>query len=152
MPNMFVRIPKGAFAGPYRELLVRKLNEAAFAAEQIPDHPAQRALCWLLIDEVDPGGWFCGGIDMSRQLLTCLAMVYLPAGVLDGGARAAYLRLMHQAFEEALPAGETRKLATSVMLHEVEEGTWGANGMNWRLPDFARACGFRHLQGLMPAA
>ena len=141
MPNMLVKIPKGSFAAEQRSKLVKKLNEAAAAAEQIPDDPNKRFLCWVLIDEVEPGAWTCGALDMTAQLLPCIAIIYLPAGVLDSASRAQYVNLVHEAFKQALPAGEKRKLATSVVLHDVADGAWGANGAIWRLADFAKAAG-----------
>lgn len=103
----------------------------------------------MQVDEVAPTVWTCGGLDLSAQLLPCLALIYVPHGVLDEAARMLYVRLVHQAFEEALPAHEKGQLMTSVMLHEVEDGTWAANGAIWRLPDFARAAGCEHLQSLV---
>jgi hypothetical protein len=37
-------------------------------------------------------------------------------------------------------------LLTSIMLHDVADGTWGANGTIWRLSDIAAAAGYAHLQ------
>lgn len=46
MPTLFVKIPQGSFPGESRSTLVRKLNDAAAAAEQMPDDPRARAMCW----------------------------------------------------------------------------------------------------------
>ncbi|MCC9005666.1 hypothetical protein [Pseudomonas putida] len=37
---------------------------------------------------------------------------------------------------------------TAIILDEVSDGSWGANGVIWHLADFAQAAGYRHLQGL----
>jgi hypothetical protein len=37
---------------------------------------------------------------------------------------------------------------TSIILDEVNEGSWGANCAIWHLADFIQAAGDRHLQGL----
>lgn len=150
MPNILVKIPKGAFPTEHRTALLRKLNDAAATAEQIPDDPKKRFVCWVIVDEVEPGSWACGGIDMTGQILPCLAMIYVPAGVLDGASRATYVDLVHEAFKQALPATEKRQLFTSIVLHDVVDGTWGANGTIWRLPGIAQAAGFAHLQSLVP--
>lgn len=152
MPNILVKIPKGAFPTEHRAVLVKMLNAAAAAAEQIPDDPRKRSMCWVIIDEVEPGSWTCGASDMSAKLLPCLAVIYVPAGVLDGASQAVYVDLVHAAFKQSLPATEQRQLATSVILHDVADGSWGANGAIWRLPDFAQAAGFAHLQALLPRA
>ena len=152
MPTVLVKIPQGAFPGDSRHALVKNINQAAAAAEQIPDDPRMRAMCWVLVNEVDPGAWTCGADDLTAQMLPCIAMVYLPAGVLDEAARHRYVQLMHDAFARAMPAGEGRRLVTSVTLFDVADATWGVNGQLWALADFARAAGFGHLQHLLEPA
>ena len=148
MPNILVRIPKDSYPGESRAALVRCINDAAALAEQIPAEPRKRLLCWVLIEEVAAGAWTCGGANVTAQMLPCVAQVYLPAGVLDDAARALYVQMLHQAFQQSMPAQDNRKLASSVVLHEVTDGTWGVNGAIWRLPQFAEAAGFAHLREL----
>lgn len=149
MPNIIVTIPHGSFPGEARADLVRRINDAIVVAEQIPADPKNRFLCWVRIEEAGPGALTCGGVDTAAQLLPCCAIVHVPEGVLGEDARSTYVRGMHDAFRLALPAGETRRLATSVMLHDVADGTWGVNGGVWTLADFARAAGFAHLRHLV---
>lgn len=149
MPNIHIRIPKGSFSGAYRADLVRRINDAAANAEQIPPEPHKRMLCWVLIDEVADGAWTCGGIDMTAQLLPCVATVYVPAGVLNDATRAQYVQELHKAFKQSCAAENVRQVASSVVLREVNDGCWGANGSIWRLPQFAKAAGFAHLQHLV---
>jgi phenylpyruvate tautomerase PptA (4-oxalocrotonate tautomerase family) len=149
MPNIVVHVPQGAYPGNARSALMQNINHAAASAEQMPNDPKKRFLCWVLIHEVAAGAWTCGALDMTQQVLPCFAVVHLPAGVLDDGARADYVRSMHDAFKRALPPDDTRQLMTSVVLHDVTDGTWGANGQLWRLPDFAQAAGYVHLQHLV---
>ena len=149
MPNILVHIPKGSFPGEARTALTRRINNAAASAEQIPAEPRKRMLCWVLIDEVDSGAWTCGGADVTSQMLPCFAMVYLPAGVLDDASRTHYVQQLHEAFKLSLPIDDKRQVASSVVLHEVHDGTWGVNGVIWKLPQFAKAAGFSHLQYLV---
>lgn len=148
MPNILVHIPHGAFPGGARDALVRRINEAAAEAEQMPADPRQRALCWVVVHEAAPGAWTCGGADPTARLLPCIAQVNVPAGVLDEAARARYIAAMHDAFKHSMLEGDKRMLATSVMLNDVADGAWGAGGALWKLPDFARAAGYAHLQHL----
>lgn len=152
MPIITVKIPQGAYPGPCRADLVAHLNATAARVEQIPADPRNRFFCWVLIEEIAPGAWTCGGADVCAQLLPCLAWVHVPEGVLDGAARARFVSGVHEAFQAALPAAESRRLATSIHITDVAEGTWGANGAIWRLPQFAAAAGFAHLQGLAATA
>jgi phenylpyruvate tautomerase PptA (4-oxalocrotonate tautomerase family) len=152
MPNIFVTLPKGAFPGDARTLLARRINDAATEAEQMPTDPGKQFLCWVVVNEAEPGAWTCGGADLSEHVLPCIAVVTVPAGVLDAASRERYAQLMHEAFRNAMPAEDTRQLATSVVLHEVADGTWAANGVIWTLADFANASGYAHLQHLIAAA
>ncbi|WP_395702191.1 4-oxalocrotonate tautomerase family protein [Aquabacterium sp.] len=75
--------------------------------------------------------------------------VTLPPDILpDEARRAQAIRQLHDALAEAKPPQDPRPLLSSVILDEVPDGHWGANGQLWRLADFARAAGFRHLQHL----
>ncbi|MEJ6006116.1 tautomerase [Paucibacter sp. AS339] len=153
MPNIVLKLPRGAYPGAARERLVRAINEAAALAEQIPDAPSQRALCWVMVEELAAGAWSCGGVDPALLLLLpCWALIYVPAGVLDAEARALYVAQVHAAFQAALPEGESRRLVSSVILHEVPDGCWAANGVIWPLAAMAQAAGYRHLQHLLPVA
>lgn len=152
MPNIFVRVPKGAFPVEARQRLVRNINDAAGAAEQMPSDPQKRFLLWVVIEDVEPGMWTCGGVDVSTMMLTCSAIVHVPAGVLNAPARALYIKLMHEAFKQALPENESRQLVTSVILQDIADGTWGGNGIVWTLPKLAQAAGYVHLQHLAKAS
>lgn len=152
MPNIVLKIPKNAFPAAQRAALVQGINEAAATAERIPADPRKRFLCWVLIDEIEPGNWTCGSADVTSQFLPCMAVVHIPAGVLDDAARAAYAQLLQSAFQNALPADDQRQLLTSVVFNAVEDGSWAVGGDIWRLPDFAQAAGYTHLQHLVGTA
>ncbi|HWV06246.1 tautomerase family protein [Ralstonia sp.] len=149
MPNILVKIPANTFDGDARAALARRITEAAAQAEQIPDDPRRRATTWVTVEDVPAASWWCGGVAVTTQVVPCLAIAHVPAGVLDADARARFVQQMHEAFAQALPAADARRVVTSVMLHDVADGTWGVNGALWALPDFARAAGYAHLQHLV---
>jgi phenylpyruvate tautomerase PptA (4-oxalocrotonate tautomerase family) len=149
MPNVLIKLPQAAFSVDQRKALAVTINEAAAAAEQMPQDLKKRFVNWITIDEVAHGMFTCGGADVTGMVLPCIAMIYLPTGVLDGASRASYIDAIHAAFAALMPADDRRQLATSVILHEIPEGQWGANGQLWRLPDFAKAAGYAHLQSLV---
>lgn len=146
MPNILIHYPAGAYHGLSRQNLIRHVNAAAAQAEQIPEHPHHRALCWVLVQELPSGQWTCGGLDVTDRVLPCMVRVSLPAGVLNETGRALYVQLLHDAFVQSLPADEQRPLQLSVILEEVPDGFWGVNQQLWRLPEFVLAAGFKHLQ------
>jgi phenylpyruvate tautomerase PptA (4-oxalocrotonate tautomerase family) len=149
MPNILVKIPANTLGGDARATLARRITEVAAQAEQIPDDPRRRATIWVTVEEVPAASWWCGGADVARQMVPCLAIAHVPAGVLDAAARARFVQQMQEAFAQAVPADDARRVVTSVMLHDVADGTWGVNGALWTLPDFARAAGYAHLQHLV---
>jgi phenylpyruvate tautomerase PptA (4-oxalocrotonate tautomerase family) len=132
--------------------LVNGINEAAAAAERIPADPRKRFLCWVSIDEMEPGSFTCGGADVTSLFIPCFAIVHVPEGVLDDAARATFVRLLQSAFQAALPAAEKRRLTTSIVFSTVTDGTWAVDGAVWRLPELAKAAGYGHLQHLVNAA
>ena len=149
MPNIVIRVVKDAFPGNCKADLIKGLSDAAAAAEQIPDDPKNRVYSWIQIEELDPSSFACGGQDMSAQMLPCVALVYVPQGVLDDAHRFKYIRLVHDAISAARPANDPRPLATSVILQDVIDGTWGASGVQVRLPELTQFAGFKHLQHLV---
>lgn len=148
MPNILLKVPKGAFPPDARTQLLRLVTEAATSAEQIPDRPEARFTSWVCLDELEPGLLTCGGEDMTDRVLPCVAIVYVPSGVLSDEPRAQYHRLIHRAFKDSLPSSDRRPLATSVILHDVPDGAWGGNGVTLRLADLAKMAGYVHLQHL----
>ncbi|TKW74144.1 MAG: tautomerase [Bradyrhizobium icense] len=147
MPNIVVRIPAGVLDASARSILVNAINEAAAECERIPPDPAKRSLCWVVIDEATPGSWTCGGVDPLGTAIPVIVTASVPAGVLDDERRTRYARLIHQAVASALP-GDARRIVTSCMINDIADGTWGANGRIWRLPQLAAAAGYEHLQHL----
>lgn len=47
MPNILIHLPTGAYPDASRQDLIRRINEAAALAEQLPEHPCHRAMCWF---------------------------------------------------------------------------------------------------------
>lgn len=149
MPNIFVKVPKNAFPGDAAKKLLRELTNAAATAEQIPDDPKFRVTSWVVIDEVEPRLFGVGGEDMSDRIIPCIAVVYIPEGVLDAASQSLCVRLIDDAFKHSLPTGEKRRLATSVILNNVADGTWGGSGRIMHLADIAKSAGYKHLQHLV---
>jgi hypothetical protein len=70
------------------------------------------------------------------------------SGVLSEAMRGDYVQRLHQAVSRSKEANDQRIVMTSIILDEVNDGLWGANGAIWYLADFTQAAGYRHLQGL----
>lgn len=151
MPNIIIQTPEGVFDTAARTRLAKSVTDVARTVEQGGDDPAQTALTWVLFDEFKPGTFFAGGADPLERLIPVVVFFHYPAGVLDDAARTEAVRLLHDAISAAKPAGDPRAVGTSVILTEVPDGGWGGNGGLLRLPDLARAAGYKHLQHLVAA-
>jgi phenylpyruvate tautomerase PptA (4-oxalocrotonate tautomerase family) len=152
MPNILIKIPEGAFDAAGRTKLGHAVHAAAKAVEGWGDSPLQEALTWVLVEEVPAGNLFVGGADLSVRYIPVIVFFYAPAGVIDAEGRAKAVELINTAVHAAKRAGDERMALTSIMIWAVADGTWGANGQIWRLPDFARAAGYKHLQHLVEPA
>lgn len=149
MPTILVKIPHGAYPGAARQALAKAIADVAIEVEQVGDTPQQRAVTWVLIDELAPGAITAGGHDISDRVVQCIVQAYIPAGVLDGASRKAYVARLNAAFNASLPAGDKRVAIASSLLLEMPEGQWGAGDVIWRLPDVTAAAGFKHLQSVI---
>ncbi|WP_332770668.1 tautomerase family protein [Phenylobacterium sp.] len=149
MPNIVIRTPEGVFDAEARARLAKAVTDVAKTVEQGGDDPQQAALTWVLIDEFKPGTFFAGGADPLERLIPIVVFFHYPAGVLDDVARADAARLLQEAISAAKPVGDPRPVMTSVLMREVADGTWGGGGAIWRLPDLAKAAGYKHLQHLI---
>ncbi|MNR08500.1 hypothetical protein D3C85_1246610 [compost metagenome] len=61
--------------------------------------------------------------------------------------RGEYVQRLHQAVSRSRAVNDPRIIMTSIILDEVNDGFWGANGAIWQLADFIQAAGYRHLHG-----
>ena len=150
MPTIIAKGPQGVFDARAQARIAQGLTAAAKAAEQGGDDPRHALVTWVLIDEVAPG-LFAGRADALDRMIPVVVLFHYPQGVLDDAARALAVRLIQEAVAAAKPDTDPRPVMTSAILTEVADGTWGATGVLWRLPDFAKTAGFKHLQHLVPA-
>lgn len=149
MPTILVKIPHGSFPGAARDALFQGITQVAIDVEQVGDTPQHRAVTWVVIEEMPRGAMRAGANDITDRVLQCIVQAYVPAGVLDGASRAAYVAQLSAAFQRAMPAGDARRPVLSTLLLEMPEGQWGAGDVIWRLPDVTAAAGFKHLQSVL---
>lgn len=147
MPNILIKVPQGSFSREQRVLLCEEVTKVASDVEQVGDDPRQQSLCWVLIDEVASGYWTCGSVDISAHAIPCIVQVRVPGGVLNAAMRSDYVQRLHQAVTRSQAADDHRIIMTSIILDEVTDGFWAANGAIWHLADFIQAAGYRHLLG-----
>ncbi len=147
MPNILIRIPQDCLPASTKAELAARVTEAAARIEQIPQDPACRSLCWVMLEEIAAGCWTCGGIDMTARIIPVMLQIYLPAGVVDDTPRAHYAAALAEAIKSVLPGAPRRVVISSVFI-DVADGYWGVDERIWRLGEFAQRAGYRHLQHL----
>ncbi len=152
MPYITLTLPPGflpADEPARRDALARRITTIAAEAEQLGDAPQQQFLTWVQFIDPVPGSLYAGGQPATGMAWPVVLHWRLPQGVLtDEARRACAIQQLHDALADAKAPQDPRPLLSSVILDEVPDGQWGANGQLWRLPDFARAAGFRHLRHL----
>lgn len=149
MPNILIKIPHGSYPGASREALFQAVTAVANEIEKVGDTPQNKSVTLVVIEELPAGAIRSGGQDISERVLLCIVQAYIPAGVLDGASRLAYVQGLSAAFQSSLPAGDKRRVIPSTLLLEIPEGQWGAGDVIWRLPDVTAAAGFKHLQSVV---
>jgi hypothetical protein len=102
-----------------------------------------------VIEELDPNHLYVGGGDPLGRFIPVIVFFHPPAGVIDESGRAELVKLTHEAVTGAKPAGDSRPVMTNIIVANVADGTWGVSGQVWRLPEMARAAGYKHLQHLV---
>lgn len=148
MPNIIVKVPEGAFDAAGCDRLGKGITAVAKQVEQIGDDPRQEFTTWVVIEEVKAGHFLAGGNDPVSRVLPVIVLFHAPAGVIDEVGRVEAVRLIQEAIAAAKSPADPRPVMTSVIVSEVADGTWGAGGALWRLADFVKAAGYKHLQSL----
>jgi phenylpyruvate tautomerase PptA (4-oxalocrotonate tautomerase family) len=151
MPTILIRLPEGVFDDPARAAIAADVTAAAKRVEQIGDEPAHLFTTWVIFEDIKPGHLFAGGADALTRAIPAVVFFHHPEGVIDQQGRELAVRLIHDAIAAAAPK-DGRPVISSIAIAKVEDGTWSAMGDIWRLADFARVAGYRHLQHLVPAA
>lgn len=152
MPNIVIQIPKGILAEEARTSAAHQIAQLAADVEQMPVVPSKRMLSWAVFQEIEKASWSVGGHAIPDAMVPCMVEVKVPAGVLDDAMRSAFVKGIYAILEKSMPAGDQPRVMMSTVFFEVADGCWGANGAIWKLPEFARAAGYGHLQHLVPAA
>ena len=144
MPNIIVKVPEGVFdaAGCGR------LGKGITAVAKQVDDPRHEFTTWVVIEEVKASHFLAGGNDPLSRVVPVIVFFYVPEGVIDEAGRAEAVRLIQAAVAAGKSEADPRPVMTSVIISEVADGTWGASGALWRLDDFVKAAGYKHLQPL----
>ena len=133
MPMIDLTLPKGALAAPTRARLVDDLLAALLRWEGAPDNERSKSLAWAFVhiaDSVTAASSPSGRPHYRVELRT-------PHGALDDTRRAGLVAEVTELVlrAEGSPMTPPNAFRVWVILSEVAEGSWGAEGRIWRFAD-----------------
>jgi phenylpyruvate tautomerase PptA (4-oxalocrotonate tautomerase family) len=146
MPIIQVYYPQGVLDQPRKETLAQKLTEVLITMEGGAGTPAGRAFASVLMTEVNTDSWFVGGhLDGTFVAKAGKFLVYvtIPEGYMNAAHKTEVHSWVNTAILEATghqaePGAGANIL---VIINEVPEGNWGANGKTISLNVIADAVG-----------
>jgi len=149
MPNIVIQIPGGVLTEDARTAAAHQIASFAADTEQMPAQTSKRMLSWAVFQEMEAASWSVGGSAIPDSVIPCMVEIKVPEGVVDSAMRAVFLEGIYAILEKSMPVGDGRRLLMSTVFFEVPDGCWGANSAIWKLAEFARVAGYRHLQHLI---
>jgi len=135
MPMIDLTLPAGALDDDARSWLVDELLTALLRWEGAPDNDLSRSLAWAFVHDatVVTADLASSGLPHYRVGLRT------PAGALDDVKRAGLVAEVTELVLRAEGSLNTPENAFRVwvILDEVPDGSWGAEGRIWRMADIA---------------
>jgi phenylpyruvate tautomerase PptA (4-oxalocrotonate tautomerase family) len=126
MPLIEVTYPAGALEPEARATMVDTLTTKLLRAERAPDTEFFRSITWAYVHELPDFAVNASGRPVSEPIFR--VDVTTPQGALNDKRRAEFVDEATKAVFEAAGLGEADGLRVWVLLHEVDEGSWGAGG------------------------
>ena len=126
MPLIDVTYPEGALEPDARATMVEELTTRLLKAERAPDTEFFRNITWVYVHEMPTFGINAAGKPVSEPVFR--VDVTTPQGALSDRRRAEFVEEATEVVSEAAGLGEDDGLRVWVLLHEVDEGSWGAAG------------------------
>ena len=126
MPIFEVTYPEGALTADARAKLMDGLTTALLKAERAPDTDFFRSVTWSYVHELPAGSVHAAGRPVTEP--TFKIDVTTPQGALSDRRRQELVAEATSIVREAAGISEDDALRVWVLMHEVDEGSWGAGG------------------------
>jgi phenylpyruvate tautomerase PptA (4-oxalocrotonate tautomerase family) len=146
MPIIQVYYPQGALDQQLKATLAQKLTDVLIMMEGGAGTTAGRAFASVLMTEVNADSWFVGGhLDATFVAKAGKFLVYVT--IPEGYMNAAHKTEVHSAVNAAIlevtghQADPSAGANILVVINEVPEGNWGANGKTIGMGTIAQAVG-----------
>jgi len=146
MPVLQVYYPQGTLGAERKAALARSLTDVLLTMEGGAKTPGGLAFASVLFTEVARGDWWVGGRSDATYLVPpgeFLVRVSIPEGYMSQTHKSAVHAMVNASFIEA-PGGASDPRASAsvlVIIEEVIEGNWGAQGRTISLASIADSVG-----------
>ncbi len=133
MPLLRITHQRGALTEAQKAQLAEELTSAILIAECGADTPAGRSLAYVLFNEVDPKtSWYVGGkpdVNPPKGGRFLFDVIY-PVGASKQSDKTALHATINRIIANTLDVDGTfpQRACDWVMVHEVDDGNWGASG------------------------
>jgi phenylpyruvate tautomerase PptA (4-oxalocrotonate tautomerase family) len=121
-----VTYPEGALEPDARATMVDELTTKLLRAERAPDTEFFRNITWVFLHELPAHGISAGGRPVAEPVFR--VDVTTPEGALSDRRREEFVAEATKVVSAAAGLSEADGLRIWVLLHEVDEGSWGAAG------------------------
>ncbi|MBD1589895.1 tautomerase family protein [Pseudomonas typographi] len=124
MPKFIIHAPAGTFDATARQQVAGALMQLGISCEALPHSPMVRSTVWTYFAEYPPDAVFMG------ETAAWLPVVSLQIYVINGGLDARNKRRLIEGATAILDCrpGGTAVAPVYVVIHEVEEESWGIFG------------------------
>lgn len=136
MPMIDLTLTRDALPTESRDRLVDDLLATLLRWERAPDNARSRSLAWAFVHVADSVIVASSATGLPHYRIR----VTTPQGALDDERRAGLVADVTELVlrAEGSPVTAEHGFRVWVLLDEVAEGSWGAEGRIWRLRDIAR--------------
>src|SRR3954451_21638386 len=126
MPKIDLTFSAGALSPDAKAELPSTLARTLLKSEKAPDTEFFRGISWTHVHELAPDGTRDGnGADSPTHFVLD---VPTPQGALSDRRRAEMTKEMTEQVKDAAGLSDEDGIRVWVLMHEIAEGSWGANG------------------------
>lgn len=147
MPLIKIHHPKGAIEPHQKTQLAQAFTTLLLKIEGAQDSPGARTLAYVIFQEISHSDWYVGG-EQDNSFQVGLERLIVEVMVPEASTTQAFKGDIHRGIQEALAKALNWKLHDLsginawVIIKEVPEGHWGANGETFglgKIMEFAQA-------------
>lgn len=146
MPIIRLYYPKGTLSREQKGTLAQRLTEVLITMEGGAGTRGGRAFASVLMTEMDPENWWVGGRQDGMFVARAgkfLVDVSIPEGYMNGEQKTAVHAAVNSAIVDVTGHSNDPDAGANILvvIHEVPEGNWGADGKTISLSDIAPTVG-----------